>query len=376
MKHLLNFITESNDIMSLKKKLMDYLENNDFDAKDLKRAYKVLQKIDDEDYKKLLAIYSKNEKGLEILINILEKYGDKDGFLKALLTKENFPEFKDLKIDKKDNLLSLVKDKKYKIHEFFDDETEFDNFLNALLKESYRISGKVIGAGELFLITLFKDAKHPDKSDVNIADNEIEVKFSSGYSKDGGRLTPAKNTLCSVKEMSEYFERLLKAKHINLDGIVRNSSNDILISGKKYINQIFDYLESQGIDKKTTFVLLSKMYFYQFLNIQDKKPEYDRFIANFVKTNDCTFDNLLKIHGALALMSYHKADEWQYLFIGVLQDGSYYMLNGNRCSIDNFENNLKDLINSDNDFTFKNYPSNTDGAQPMLDKVCKIYVKK
>jgi hypothetical protein len=168
----------------------------------------------------------------------------------------------------------------------------------------------------------------------------------------------------------------LKAKHINLDGIVRNSSNDILISGKKYINQIFDYLESQGIDKKTTFVLLSKMYFYQFLNIQDKKPEYDRFIANFVKTNDCTFDNLLKIHGALALMSYHKADEWQYLFIGVLQDGSYYMLNGNRCSIDNFENNLKDLINSDNDFTFKNYPSNTDGAQPMLDKVCQIYVKK
>lgn len=375
----MDYIFENNDIESLKTTLINYIkdENNVFNAKDLKRAYKVLQKINDEDYQNLLNLYNKNEKGLEILIDILEKYGDKDRFLKALLNKEKFPQFSDLKIDKKDNIFELVKDKKFNIYTFFENDEELNEFLKTLIEESYRTSGKVIGAGELFLTTLFQNTKHPDKSDVNISNNEIEVKFSKSYSANGGRLIPAKNTLRSVKEMSEFFENLLLKKHINLDGIVRNSNGEILIAGPKHMNNIFEYLEKQGLDRKIVFIMLAKMYFYQFLNIQDKKDEFDEFIKKFIKNNECSFDNLLKIHGSLALMSYNLADNWQYLFIGVLNDGKYYILDGAECAIDNFSNNLQNLINKAGDnFTFKNYPSNTDGAQPMQDKACQIYVTK
>ena len=89
---------------------------------------------------------------------------------------------------------------------------------------SYKVSGKGVGAGELFLHTLFKNTKQPKQGDVSMDDKEIEVKFSKTYSENGGRLVTAKTNVKSVDEISEYFEKLLKEKNIkSLDKFNRNN---------------------------------------------------------------------------------------------------------------------------------------------------------
>lgn len=370
MKHLLNFINESEDINSFKDKLVKFIKQNDFSIEDLKRAYHVLQKLDQEKFDELKKQYEGNAEGLRQLCDILEKTGQKKEFLEALLNKDDFPTFDDLLNN--NNLFNIMKSDKFGISNIFDDKNQLDDFLKKLIENSYKIAGKGVGSGELFLTTLFKNTKHPNQGDVNIDGHEIEVKFSTDFSKNGGRLTPAKGTLKTVDEISDYFEKLLNDKGIkDLDNITRNNNHKIMIAGAEYINNIFKSLENK-LDKKEIFSLLAKMYFYQFNNLSDKEKEFENFIS---KINDLTFETLIKIHGALALISYHEADHWEWLLVGVSKTSDYYMIDGNRCTLDKFSKNLKDLI-EDKHYVLKKYPSNTNGAHPMQDRVAQIYVSK
>ena len=371
MKTLLNFILESEDIISLKDKIVNYIKDNeDIPLDNLKRAYNVLQNISKETYDKLNIIYKGNKEGLQYLIQILEKTGQKSEFLTALIDKENFPTFNDLVSN--NNLFDLVKEQKFKFNEIFNNESQLNDFLKMLIEKSYKVAGKGVGCGELFLTTLFKNTSHPNKGDVKIDDEEIEVKFSSSFSDNGGRLIPAKSTLKTVDEMATYLEQALKDKGIdNFDNIDINANKKIIIAGQKYINNIFSTFENK-IDKKDIFNILAKMYFYQFNNLSDKEDEFDKFIS---KITNYSFDNLIKIHGCLALISYQLSDNWSWLLVGVTKTSDYCMINAKDCSYDNFAKSMEDLMKR-NDFTFKKYPSNTNGAHPMQDRVCQIYVTK
>lgn len=379
MKHLLDYCKlffEDMKNNQLRQKIIDYVDPNKKDPKDindisdesLKKAYQILQKIDQKDFDKIKEIYDGNLEGLKHLIHILENTGQKTEFLKALLNKDGFPTFNDLQ--HYTNLYDLAKDKKFKISEIFkEDVDQLNEFLTQLLSETYKVAGKGVGAGELFLTTLFQNTGHPKQGDVKIEDNEIEVKFSTTFSSNGGRILPAKGTLRTVDEISIEFERMLKEKNIEIpEDIIRNNNDCIMIAGEQYINNLIDKLKDK-LDEKELYKLLAKMYFYQFNNLKNDKDKFNKFI-NTIK--DFSFDKLMKIHGSLALISYHDADKWNYLLVGVSKTGDYCIIDGEDCTIDN----LNQLVNNKQSFVFKKYPSNTNGAHPMQDKVCQIYVAK
>jgi len=361
--------SEDLNIQFYKEKLINYINtNNNIKLEDLKRAYNVVETISNTTYDKLIKIFDGNIEGLKHLINILEITGSKATFLESLIDKKGFPTFEDLKNN--NNLFKLIKDKKFSISNIFENENQLDNFLEKLINESYKVAGKGVGAGELFLTTLFKNTEHPNQGDINMDDNEIEVKFSTDFSKNGGRLIPAKGTLKTVDEITDYFEYLLNKKDItDINDIQRNDNNKIIIAGDKYIGNIFKVLETK-LSQKEIFELLSKMYFYQFNNLSTKEKEFNEFIKD-IKT--FSFNTLMQIHGALALISYHEADNWRWLLVGVSQTSDYYIIDGNKCTLDNFSLNLKYLM-EDKNYVFKKYPSNTNGAHPMQDKVAQIYV--
>lgn len=379
MIHLLDYCKlffEDTKNNQLRKDIIDYVDPNKKDPKDindisdesLKKAYQILQKIDQKDFDKIKEIYDGNLEGLKHLINILENTGQKTEFLKALLNKDGFPTFNDLQ--HYTNLYDLAKDKKFKISEIFkEDVNQLNEFLTQLLSETYKVAGKGVGAGELFLTTLFQNTGHPKQGDVKIEDNEIEVKFSTTFSSNGGRIIPAKGTLKTVDEITIEFERMLKEKNIEIpENIIRNNNDCIMIAGEQYINNIINKLKDK-LDEKELYKLLAKMYFYQFNNLKNDKDKFNRFIDTI---KDFSFDKLMKIHGSLALISYHDADKWNYLLVGVSKTGDYCIIDGKDCTIDN----LNELVNNKQSFVFKKYPSNTNGAHPMQDKVCQIYVSR
>ena len=103
---------------------------------------------------------------------------------------------------------------------------------------------------------------------------------------------------------------------------------------------------------------------------------FSKYITDkFNNIKDYSYDMLIKIHGCLALISYQTADKWSWLLVGVTKTSDYCMINANDCSYDNFTKSMNNLIKR-TDFTFKKYPSNTNGAHPMQDRVCQIYVTR
>jgi hypothetical protein len=377
MKSLQEFIHlffEDETNIKLRRQIIDYVnpdkkseEINDISDKSLKKAYQILQKIDQNDFDEIKKLYQGNLEGLKNLINILENTGQKSEFLKSLLKKDGFPTFKDLQSHT--NLYDLCKDKKFKFSEIFDD-SQLNDFLKQLLTITYKVSGKGVGAGELFLTTLFQNTEHPNQGDVKIENNEIEVKFSTTFSSNGGRILPAKGTLKTVDEITTEFERIIKEKGIEIpEDITRNNNDCIMIAGQQYIDNIVDKLQNKFDNKNEIYKLLAQMYFYQFNNLRNYKDKFIKFI-NTIK--NYSYDTLIKIHGSLALISYHEADKWNYLLIGVSKTADYCIINGEDCTIDN----LNQLVNNKQSFVFKKYPSNTNGAHPMQDKVCQIYVAK
>lgn len=366
MKHLLDYCKwffEDGENDQLRKQIIDYVDpsksnKEEISNKVLYKAYQTLQSLDSDSFKKLKeVIFKGNKNGFDELVKLLEKLGNKINVMKALLEKQknNFPTFDDLLKNSGKTLFDVILKEDF-IKIFNNNKESAHEFIKQLLNIKYKdANDKGVGRGELCLFTLFQNTENATKGDVKIGGKDIEVKMSTSNSANGGRVMASNLNLKSPKDMAKYAEEKYNLKNISIGG-----------------PSVLDKLVNNFENKKDAFIKLSDMYLYQFPWYEDYKEKFNKVIEDLYEDNKKLGDQLIRIHGCLALIEYHTADKWNYLFVGNTSNSKYYMIDGTKCSLNSFENNMKELYN-DNHFVFKDGPSNSAGANNR-NYVSRIYV--
>lgn len=362
-------------------------DNNKIFIGNLKKSYQVLQELSDEEYDMLKDdIFKNNKKGFDILFELVNNYDNKINILHAILNKNNediFPSIEDLK--RGSNLYEVILSDKFV--KLFNSKEEAENFLKnektGLVSKTYKDENdKSVGKGELCIFTLFKNTKTGKKNkekvngDIQMGGKNIEVKFSATSSSCGGRLLGSNLRLKSPLEMVAFLSGELISNGVNHDKL-----ENLRIGGYTILKDTIEYIENNSkLNKKQIFIILAKMYLYQFTELYKSNiicKCFNEFIDN-IDLNELTDikigEILIRIHGCLALIEYHESDNWDMLLVANASNGDYYIINGYECSLDNFKENLNLLYNNCN-FTFKDGPLNTKGAMPR-NYVSTIYVKK
>lgn len=364
MKHLIEYCKyffEEEENIKLRKQIIDYVDPNkgeDHISDDaLRKAYNVLQSLSDDDFKKLKnEVFKGNIEGFKELAHLLEKTGNKINMMQALLHKhegECFSTFKDLLDNSgKKNLFDVILNNKF--IEIYGDKEKAKHFLEELIKIKYKDAhDKGVGRGELYLFSLFKNTANANKGDVKIDNHDIEVKMSTSNSANGGRVMASNLNLKSPKDMALFLEDKYNLSNVRLGGF--NTMNNLI---KNFNN------EEEGFNAILEAIL------YQFPWYSDKNL---KILKEFIKIDKQNLgQQLIRIHGCLALIEYHNADKWEYLLVGNTSNGNYYMIDGSKLNIDSLEDSLNYLY-SDTHFVFKNGPSNSAGANNR-NYVSDIYV--
>lgn len=354
----------NNENNQLRRQIIDYINPEKEDKEEISnsvliKAYQTLQSINAESFKKLKKeIFKGNKNGFHKIIELLEKKGNKINVLKALLQKQkyNFPTINDLKENSGKTLYDVLLKKDF-IKIFNDNEESAKNFIEELLNIKYQDdNNKGVGRGELCLFTLFQNTENPEKGDVKIGGQDIEVKMSTSNSSNGGRVMASNLNLKSPIDLVKYVEENYNIENIKIGG-----------------PSIIDNLIIKFENKKDAYTKLANMYLYQFPWYNEYKEKFNKVIIDLYDDSKNLGEQLIRIHGCLALIEYHESDDWTYLFVGNTQNGKYYMIDGTKCSLNQFENNMKMLYN-DEHFTFKDGPSNTKGAN-IRNYVATIYVQ-
>lgn len=379
MRHLKEFMLESssqeNDI---RKSIADYVSNKDnvIHISNLIKAKNILQQLSDDEYDQLKENYKNNRNGMDLLFDLLNKRDNKLVFLRELAKKNNpdspFPTFNDL--EKNSNLFDVIMNNN-DICNMFTDKIEMRKFLEDLMQMKYKDAGdKGVGRGELYLFTMFKstktggkttgDTKDSVKGDVQVGGKNIEVKFSTSNSANGGRVMASNLHLKSPNDLAKFLiEELGKI----------DDDISISIGGPNVISELLKTLETSfELSKEDAFKKIAKMYLYQFPWYEAKLDDFEKFIDSIYANDINAANELIRIHGCLALMEYCDSDKWDYLLVGNTQTGKYYLINGTNCKLDRFLTNLKTLYD-DTGFIFKDGPSNSSGAN-IRNYVSTIYV--
>lgn len=362
MKHLKKYLYwffEDQSNNNLRKQIIDYVDdsNKEISNDTLKKAYNVLQSLPDDEFKKLKEeIFANNLEGFKQLAHLLEKIGNKIDVMKALLHKHNgdyFSSFKDLLDNSgKKSLFDVILNDKF--INIFDKKENAQLFLKELIEIKYKdANDKGVGRGELYLFSLFKNTANAKKGDVQIDNHDIEVKMSTSNSSNGGRVMASNLNLKSPKDMAIFLENKYNIENARIGSY-----------------SIMDALIKKFDDNEKGFYAILDMILYQFPWYSDKNFN---ILKDFIKIDKQNLGKqLIRIHGCLALIEYHDADEWEYLLVGNTSNGNYYMIDGNKLDKNKLNQSLEYLYN-DTHFVFKNGPSNSQGANNR-NYVSDIYV--
>lgn len=353
-------VENTKEIKLYKEKIINYLKDekieNKLRVKDLKRAYQVLQIIDENEYDQLKnEVFKDNINGLKELVKLLEEEGNKVEILKSLLDKADFgfPTFDDLKTN--NNLFNLLLFDNF--IDIFDDKEKANDFLSKLINISYKdINNKGVGRGELFLFSLFQNTTNAIKGDVNIDGNEIEVKMSTSNSSNGGRVMASNLNLKSPKDIQCFIEDKFNIKNIKLGGYT-------------ILNDLIKRFDNEEIGFKS--ILEGLLYQFPWYSTE-KLNQLNNFINKIGIDRNHLGQQLIRLHGCLALIEYCNADNWKYLLVGNTSNGNYYIIDSKNCGLDNFEKSIENLYH-DYHFVFKDGPLNSDGANNR-NYVSTIYV--
>lgn len=372
---MLESSSQENDI---RKSIADYVSNEDniIHISNLIKAKNILQQLSDDEYDQLKANYKNNVNGMNLLFDLLNKRENKLDILKELANKNNadspFPTFDDIKNNS--NLFDIIMNNN-DICKMFANKIDMRKFLEDLIQTKYKDAGdKGVGRGELYLFTMFKntktggksssDTKDSVKGDVQVGGKNIEVKFSTSNSANGGRVMASNLHLKSPNDLAKFLREELG-----------KTNNDISISigGPSVISELLKKLETSfKLSKEEAFKKIAKMYLYQFPWYEDKLYDFEKFIDSIYTDDINAANELIRIHGCLALMEYCESDNWDYLLVGNTQTGKYYLIDEANCKLDKFSANLKTLYD-DAGFIFKDGPSNSSGAN-IRNYVSTIYV--
>ena len=299
-----------------------------------------------ETKEKIEAFFKNDLVAYKLLISELESNDLKADFYNIMNNISSLPSFSDF-IKYNGSMYDFILENTIFKDNFEVNEVKFYDLMKFICLICYDGHGK----SEILLNLFLNNTTLLQRRDLYVDNIHVELKCSKGNIS-GGMIKGAKQ-VSHPKIILDTIKNCLK------DDMDISKLDNATTSGIRGFTDIVNILRGEKIDDELIIYSISNGLFSQFFDLKDNS-QFNMFIRH-IKFNDETLaEQLYRIHGVLAIISYQLSDNWEYLCVCDAISGKYTIIEA--LPISNINDvNWKDfmkLYNNDK-IIFKNGPSTT-----------------
>ena len=262
---------------------------------------------------KIEAFFKNDMVAYELLISKLAANNLTESFYNIMHHIKKLPDFDEFITYEPKNYYQFFIEKTEFIDGYIVNPDEFKFLLQFISMISYDGHGKTEIAFNLF----FDKTTLLNHKDLYVNGKHIELK--SSYGKSNGGMIKSSKQINHPKIIIDTIKDCLK------NDIDPNILNDVTTSGIKGFNNLVNILRENNVSDKFIITAVANSIFSQFFDL----IHFNQFMmfVNLINWNEEKLaEQLYRLHGVCAIISYKIVDKWDYLCVSDVESGKYLII--------------------------------------------------
>ena len=308
-----SILSGESDIEQLRSEVINRAQDENQTEENLIKAKNDLYLAPFSTKEKIEAFFKNDSVAYELLISKLAANNLTESFYNIMHHIKQLPDFEDFINYEPKDYYSFFINKTEFVDGFVVNPYEFENLIRFISMISYDGHGKTEIAFNLF----FDKTTLLNHTDLYVNGKHGELKAS--YGKYNGGMIKSSKQINHPRIIIETIKNCLK------NDIDPNILNDVTTSGIKGFNNLVNILRENNISDKFIITAVANGIFSQFFDFTWLN-QFMMFV-NLIDWNEDTLaEQLYRLHGVCAIISYKIVDKWDYLCVSDVESGKYLII--------------------------------------------------